>query len=88
MNPGTIVLPVTSMTFAPLGIATLPFAPTAAIRLSVITISPCSMISSPFMATIFAPLKTTVPFGLERWASMEILTISGLSAGDILTVEF
>jgi hypothetical protein len=79
-EPGMMVLPVTSITLAADGALTLPFAPTAAMRLPVTTMSPEAICSFPFMVTMRAPLKTTVPFGFARGASTTMSVTSGFSA--------
>jgi hypothetical protein len=64
-SPGMMVLPDRSRTAAPAGIATLPLGPIAAMRLSVITMSPCAMTSSPFIVISRALRSAMVPFGLS-----------------------
>src|SRR5437660_7282484 len=68
--PGMIVAPLRSMTFAPEGTETAPRLPTAAMRLSVTTMSESGMTSSPRMVMTFAPRNTTVPVGLWRGTSI------------------
>ncbi len=77
-KPGTIVFPLTSITRAPSGTATLPRAPTAAIRLFRIRTSAFSMTSFPRIVTTRAPRRTAVPWGISRWAVTRIRTSSGL----------
>ncbi len=59
--PGMIVLPAASITSAPAG--TLTFAPTAVIRLPVITTVPRSITSSPRMVMMRAFVSATAPVG-------------------------
>jgi hypothetical protein len=78
-----IVLPATSMIFAPAGRFTWPAAPTAATRLSVTTMSPFSMTSvspAPFIVTIRALARTIDPCGRARGTSTTGSNASGLSA--------
>ena len=76
-KPGTIVLPATSMTFAPAGTATRPLAPTATMRLPVTTTSARSSTSSPFIVATRAPVRTTVPVGRARGTSIDAVDTSG-----------
>src|SRR5574338_334080 len=78
--PGMIVLPDTSMIFAPAGILTAPRRPTLSIRLSRTTMSPFSMTSLPFMVMIRAPRSATTPDGFARAASTTI-SVSTASYG-------
>ena len=72
MNPGTMVLPVTSMTRALAGLGLDPAGPTATIRSSRITTSAFSMISRPFIVMARAPRSTRLCFGVSRRAPIRI----------------
>ncbi|MNE34348.1 hypothetical protein D3C80_1280680 [compost metagenome] len=63
-RPGMMVLPAMSMTRASAGTLTEPRGPMASIRLPLMTTTPSSMTSSPFMVIRRAPLRTTRPVGL------------------------
>src|SRR6266404_6731899 len=76
--PGMIVAPLRSMTFAPEGTETAPRLPTAAMRLSVTTMSESGMTSSPRMVMTLAPRNTTVPVGLWRGTSISTANSSYL----------
>src|SRR5688572_33057721 len=58
-------LPLRSRTTAPAGMVTLPAGPMAVIRLSVMTMSPRSMTSAPFIVMMRALRSAMVPFGLS-----------------------
>jgi hypothetical protein len=60
-NPGTIVIPPTSIPRASAGTFTVPVGPTAAIRLLYTTRSAFSITSSPFIVMTRAPRSTAVP---------------------------
>ncbi|MCO4773538.1 MAG: hypothetical protein KDA24_26125, partial [Deltaproteobacteria bacterium] len=68
-----IVLPLASNSSAPAGIAIVPSAPTALIRLSVTTIVPRSMTSSPSIVMMRAPVNAVLPDGLARGTSSDIV---------------
>ena len=80
--PGRIVLPATSISRAPAGIATDPRGPTAAMRLSVTMTSAFSITSSPFIVITRAPRSTTVPRGVSRgtrtvtWCGSEVVPVA------------
>jgi hypothetical protein len=75
-NPGTIVVPATSITRAPSG--TAPRGPTPAIRLSRTTMSAFSITSVPRIVIARAPRSTTVPCGMSRGALTRTRTSSAL----------
>ena len=62
-KPGTIVLPLMSISLAPGGAVTEPVFPTAAIRLFTTNMSPFSITSSPFIVIIRAFFINTIPTG-------------------------
>jgi hypothetical protein len=68
-----IVLPATSTTFAPAGIATSPRRPTATMRSPLTTMTPSSTMppSAAAMVTILAPVRATVPPGLSAATSID-----------------
>ena len=60
-----IVLPATLMVRVPAGALSEPRLPTAAMRLSVTSTSPCGITSSPFIVMMRAPVSSTEPFGRD-----------------------
>src|SRR6266850_2441250 len=87
MNPGEMVLPLTSNTFAPA--ATLLFAPTLLIRLFSTTMSAFLRISSPYIVTTVAPRSTTVPFGVLRGISrLTAISCTSFSCSSVSFLPF
>ena len=81
-NPGTMVLPLRSKTFACGGTVTEPRRPRAVMRLPVTTMSASGITSSPRMVMTCAPRRTTTPVGWYRGCSIE----TGISwASDFLS---
>ena len=74
-KPGTMVLPVTSITRAPDGAE--PRAPTLTIRLFRITTSAFSTTSLSFIVITRAPRSATVPSGISRGALKSTRRSSG-----------
>ena len=71
------VLPARLRTTAPAGICTLPLGPIAVMRLSVITMSPRAITSSPFIVIRRALRSAMMPFGLSLSTTISTSTRCG-----------